>query len=130
MKFEIGQKVNTPLGVGELYDNGYSFNGVISYLVRFTLPKDKNGIFHPVVEFPDYHLKPYKTADERLLEMGYECYGRIFLCKQYVNIKEDETLPLEINIDTQNKCYYIPDNDCVNLELSRILTQYLEEMEE
>ena len=78
----------------------------------------------------DVKIKPYKTAHERLLEMGYECYETLYFCKQYINTEEDETLPVEINIDTHNKCYYISDNDCVNLELSRILTQYLEEMKE
>ena len=48
--------------------------------------------------------------------------------KQYTNTKEDEALPVRVDIDEISKHYYILDNDGVNLELSRILTQYLEEM--
>lgn len=73
-------------------------------------------------------IKPYKTAHERLLEIGYECYETIHSGRQYINTEEDETLPVEIYISRHSKYYYILDNDGVSLELSRILTQYLEEL--
>lgn len=116
MEFKIGQKVNTPsVGVIKYYMGGKT--------VWVTFNENMAEI-----ELDIKHLKPHKTAHERLLEMGYECYETLYSGKQYINIEEDEALPVEINIDTRNKCYYIPDNDCVNLELSRILTDYLEEL--
>lgn len=75
MIYEIGQRVTTPLGDGEVVALGSAFNGVESYRVRFTLPKDGNGYLHPIVEFPNYHLKPYKTPHERLIDMGFEIYN-------------------------------------------------------
>ncbi len=125
MTYEIGQKVETPLGVGEIvgvieYPKGYGN----TYRVDI---KIKEEVINKMYDFDE--LKPYKTAHEKLLEMGYECDGT-YDGKQYTNTKEDETLPVEINIDTHNKYYYIPNNDYVNLELSKILTQYLEEMAE
>ena len=125
MTYEIGQKVETPLGVGEIvgvieYPKGYGN----TYRVDI---KIKEEVINKMYDFDE--LKPHKTAHEKLLSMGYECEDT-YSGKQYTNTKEDEALPVRVDIDEISKYYYIPDNDCVNLELSRVLTQYLEEMEE
>lgn len=134
MTYEIGQQVETPFGVGEVVALGSAFNGVESYRVRFTLPKDENGYLHPIIEFPHYHLKPYKKAHEKLLEIGFEVY----LNDDYTIIYFNKTTYQFVKIDKKFKTYqsywedesYNYNPHFITLELSRILTQYLEELAE
>lgn len=67
-----------------------------------------------------------KTAHEKLLDMGFKEYSNYNDRYYYFDNGEEY---IEIVIDTKSVNYYIPHNEYVNLELSRILTQYLEELE-
>ena len=116
MTYEIGQKVETPLGVG-----------TISYIdSEFAWVSIKGT---PEIEFDIRHLKPYKTAHERLLEMGWEDVETYSV--DIIEYRKDGS---EIYVYKRDKKYEAYDGlssaYSMNLELSRILTQYLEEMAE
>ena len=68
-----------------------------------------------------------KTAHEKLIEMGFEEIPH-YKNRHYLLVN-DEGQCIEIYIDTRDVFYYVPNNECINLELSKILTQYLEELE-
>ena len=71
-------------------------------------------------------LDPYKTAHEKLIERGFKespCYN-----ERCYFLDNDEQY-IEIYINIRDVCYYVPNNENIDLELSRILTQYLEELE-
>ena len=119
MKYEIGQKVETPLGVGKIFD--ISVSGDMFHVEL------KDGL---TKWFWSNYLNPYKTAEEKLLERGFE--------KQKIN---HDTFTLEIVLQSvspyiitftkkENKGWLYHSNKWINLELSRILTQYLEEIAE
>ena len=136
MTYEIGQKVETPLGVG----------GIIDVFTREdkTISECKVCIKTHSVWFGVDDLKPYKTAHDKLLSMGFEekIHDKTVEreikrgdYKQYVNY------PIVILIDLNQKDFTtytlyngsknnVDDVSWVSLELSRILTQYLEEMAE
>lgn len=125
-KFKIGQKVTTPLGDGVVVAIGSAFNGVESYRVRFTLPKDENGYLHPIVEFPHYHLKPYKTAIEKLSEMGLKMkiandYGGGVFSHEWYDAEGTRVLTFYV----ENKTITV--YECPN-EIMLIVPQYLEEL--
>ena len=65
------------------------------------------------------NLKPYRTAHEKLIEMGYE----FIKGNNCVFYRHDELPRVTIYSDNTYSC------SDTNLELSRILTQYLEEIE-
>lgn len=88
-------------------------------------------------------LKPYRTAHEKLIEMGYEekihdvCVKREVengKYKQYVNGSEVILIDIKDREFTTYTLYNgskgISDVSWVSYELSHILTQYLEELEE
>ena len=128
MTYEIGQKVETPLGIGviqsleetifedekgnPIYDYAVKFENNYDYYTEHTLDK---------IIFLNHVVKPYRTAHEKLLEMGYECEE-----KRDVKIYRHENKISSVRVYDDNT---ISCND-IDLELSRILTQYLEEMEE
>lgn len=122
MKYEIGKKVVTPLGDGVVvgYNDTYDM-----YLV------DLNDEFTNQ-QFKEYHLKPYKTPHERLLEMGFE----MVLDEEHFTIFEHQELDYTIRVDKLWKGIGIhhynddPHYRYIYLELSRILTEYLEWLEE
>lgn len=68
---------------------------------------------------PKETLKPYCTAHEKLIEMGYE----LTKYTDYVSYRHDELPRVTIYSDNTYSC------SDTNLELSRILTQYLEELQ-
>ena len=119
MTYEIGQKVETPLGVGNVV--GYHEFYEIYSVDLLTNPEFTDQ------PFKEYHLKPYKTANDKLIEMGLHLKitknwaGGIFshewwndnnrVIAFYVN--EKETTVFEANHD-----------------IMRIIPQYLEEMAE
>ena len=120
MTYEVGQKVETLLGVGVV--TAIEGNTLIAVNIG------KLSIDYVGLVFKESDIKPYGSTHDKLIEI-YECYETIYSGKLYLRTEADETLPVEINISRHSKYYYIPDNDRVNLELSRVLTQYLEEME-
>lgn len=73
-------------------------------------------------------LKPYKTAHEKLIEMGYEhheySYGDVYELKESYKYNG-----LSSRIQTDNQGAINCGDVYIGLELSRILTQYLEELE-
>ena len=113
-KFKAGDKVETPFGVGifERYVDG----GFMSGSLRVCYEKVQTG---GVYFWNEDDIKPYKTAHEKLIDMGYE-FVKANNCVFY----RHEELP-KITI-YNDKTYSCSDAD---LELSKILTQYLEELE-
>ena len=100
--YKIGDKVETPHFTGiveKVYESGVKVNGKM---------------------FPLKDIKPYRTAHEKLIEMGYELTKRT----DYVFYRHDDLPRVTIYSDKTYSC------SDTNLALSRILTQYLEEMEE
>lgn len=71
-------------------------------------------------------LNLYKTAHEKLIEKGFE---KVVLYGERLYILDNDDRYIEIYIDIKGVNYYVPNNEYVDLELSRILTQYLEELE-
>ena len=73
-------------------------------------------------------MKKYKTAHEKLIEMGYEhheyCYGDVYELKESYKYNG-----LSSRIQTDNQGAINCGDVFIGLELSRILTQYLEELE-
>ena len=119
--YKIGDKVETPLGVAKVL----GINGLIgTFEHQATLS---------TFEFPIGAVKPYRTAHEKLIEMGYEVFDEDHMGIIY----RDKTCC--INISKIGKSYWLegrPRGDYivnvpeVDLTLSRILTQYLEELNE
>ena len=68
--------------------------------------------------FNEHQLKPYRTAHEKLIEMGYESIKG----NNFTKYRHDELPRITIYSDNTYSC------SDTNLELSRILTQYLEEV--
>jgi hypothetical protein len=72
-------------------------------------------------------VKPYRTAHEKLIEMGYEhseySYGDVYELKESYKYNG-----LSGRIQTDNYGAINCGDVYIGLELSRILTQYLEEM--
>lgn len=123
MTYEVGQKVETPLGVGVVvgYNDTYDM-----YLV------DLNDEFTNQ-QFKEYHLKPYKTPHEKLIELGWKHFdedkmGVIYENESaYLNIYKTHKYYI---FETKESGKYIENKVEIDLELSRILTDYLEWLEE
>ena len=110
MTYEVGQKVETPFGICKVTD----VNGL--------LVKVEHAGTLSEFELPIGMLSPYKTADEKLIEMEYyyvRGYENYLLYAKGVNA---------VIIHPRSKTYTT--NFDITLELSRILTQYLEELNE
>ena len=117
MTYEIGQKVETPLGVGIIYTI-QTIKEQVMYKVEFEKTK-----LNFLASFVEEELKPYKTAHERLIEMGFTYIVDYYDYSLFHNEKTNEEVYVY-----HNKTYDANIN--ITLELSRILTQYLEEMAE
>ena len=102
--YKIGDKVETPLGVGKV---SISATG---YMVNI---KGYQVVFEADV------VTPYQSAHDKLLAMGYEFNKR----NDYVIYTHDELSRVTIYRDKTYSC------GDANLTLSRILTAYLEELE-
>lgn len=111
--FKLGDKVEYLNNVWEVSSVETNTDGTVSVEVY----NDKLGID---IYVSDDELTPYRTAHEKLIEMGYELTKRT----DYVFYRHDDLPRITIYSDKTYSC------SDTNLELSRILTQYLEEMEE
>jgi hypothetical protein len=117
MTYEIGQKVTTPLGVGIIK---YYIGGSMVWITF-----DEN---MAEIEFDIKHLQPYKTAHEKLIEMGLHLKitknwaGGIF-SHEWWNDNNDRVLVFFVK-EKQTTVYE------ANHDIMRIIPQYLEEMAE
>lgn len=119
MKYEIGQKVETPFGKGIVtFLSNIGDDEIDSVWVSF-----KNV---PEIEFSINVIKPYKTPHERLLEMGFEFeevldWGNNPFCHNWR--KDDQKITI-----------YLSENTITTYEVCKeaiaVLTQYLEWLEE
>lgn len=148
--YKIGDKVETPLGVGQIYnisDEEYSdFTVELFGYEKHIVTLCNVNVKGQSLLYKDTDLKPYRTAHEKLIEMGWECTDNenthvVFRKTLLKNAYQDDFVQLEIIKRTKTfgaTKYY---NDNFNsryshhqfnfdLELSRIITDYLEEMEE
>ena len=120
--YKIGDKVETPLGIGSIYnisDEEYSDFTVelFGYEKHIVTLCNVNVKGQPLL-YKDTDLKPHRTAHEKLIEMGYELTKR----SDYVFYRHDDLPRITIYNDKTYSC------SDTNLALSRILTQYLEEL--
>ena len=129
--YKIGDKVEYLNNVWEVYD--YEIDSVEIY-------NDKLGIN---IYVPISDVQPYHTAHEKLIEMGYEEKIHDTVVKSDVEsgkykqyAKNCEVILIDIK-DREFTTYTLYSGDkgvsdvsWVNHKLSRILTQYLEELEE
>ena len=107
--YKIGNKVKTDFGICTIVSKYEELNN--HYVVDF---KGERYIMHV------REIKPHKTAHEKLIEMGYELTKR----SDYVFYRHDDLPRVTIYSDKTYSC------SDTNLVLSRILTQYLEELNE
>ena len=112
--YKIGDKVETPYGIGIVKDFGVS--GFSFHWCKIAFSE------YDVISLNEDKVKPYRTAHEKLIEMGFVATLEL---DKYLIYRMDG-LELLFNIPAKT---YVYDVD-INLELSRILTQYLEELEE
>lgn len=122
-QYQAGDKVQSPLGLGIVIEEQKDM-AIGSYIIYLGKPYIKSDYNYEVV-FNERELKPYKTAHEKLIEKGFEEFYRYN--ERYYILDNDEQY-IEIYIDIKGVNYYVPNNEYVDLELSRILTQYLEEL--
>lgn len=118
-KFKIGDKVETPFGVGVVE----SIDCNKDFYIEF-----KN---NSVIYFDVNDIQPCKSAHDKLLELGWvEQKGLAEHIKMYAHEDYDTGL-LCINKDIKKWFYSLLTytDFFVDLELSKILTQYLEELE-
>ncbi len=122
-KFKVGDKVITPLGVG-----------IVSVEEKFIFDLDEWHIevvvgekygFNRVLTFEVSDLKPYKTAHDKLIEMGYT---HTILSEDLTDDYYEKDAFNYIWFSRTEKNYRLGEV-YVDIELSRILTQYLEELE-
>jgi len=117
--YKLGDKVETPLGVGILSD--ISANNETKYKVMYGSRS---------TWYAHDEIKPYRTAHEKLIELGWEDKGYVSDARRY------EGYNMWVIFNVTNKTYTINKLVgiaiiCPNIDitLSRILTQYLEELE-
>lgn len=120
MTYEIGQKVTTPLGVGEV-KGARQYHKPI-YQIKFM---DSN---FKVLDFEEDELKPYKTPYEKLLEMRLHLKitknwaGGVF-SHEWWNDNNDRVVVFFV--DEKVTTVYEASN-----EIMRIIPDYLEWLEE
>ena len=150
---KIGDKVETPLGIGviqsleetifvdekdnPIYDYAVKFENDYDYYTEHKLDK---------IIFLNHVVKPYHTAHEKLIEMVWECvdndkkyavYRKTTLKNEYHNdyiqlevIKRTKTFGAIRYYNDNFNSQYSHHQFNFDLTLSRILTQYLEEMKQ
>ena len=120
MKYEIGQKVETPLGVGEIID--------VFTREDKTISECKVCIKTHSVWFGVDDLKPYKSAHDKLIEMGLKLkiinnWGGGVFSHEWWN--DDNERVVVFYVGEKTTTVYEANND-----IMRIIPQYLEEMAE
>lgn len=129
MKYEVGQKVETPLGVGIIFEEEKFDMDLGEWYIEVMIG-ERFG-FNRVIPFETVDLKPYKSAHDKLIDMGFE----MVLDDEEFTIFEHQELDYTIRVDKIWKGIGIhhynddPNYRYIYLEISRILTQYLEELE-
>lgn len=120
MTYEIGQKVETPLGVGVLYTT-QTINGFVKYKVEF-----EKSTLNFLASFVEEELKPYKTPHEKLLDMGFEFAVDV----DWANMDFSH----KFSKDDQRITIYLYDKTVTTYEVCKeaiaVLTEYLEWLEE
>ena len=110
--YKIGDKVETPLGIGVVVGKRVAMrHDDIIFEVNIKNVK---------IDFRNTQVIAYKSAHEKLIEMGYEITKRT----DYVFYRHDDLPRITIYSDKTYSC------SDTNLALSRILTQYLDELNE
>lgn len=138
--YKIGDEVETPIGTGTIkWIDKASKNDDEGFDTLYVSIKGM-----PEIEFNERFIKPYQSAHDKLLALGYEriennekyaVYKKIYESDEYhsyyekINIykkikKYDGTFYSNDNFNSQYHYHQLS----FNLELSRILTQYLEEL--
>ena len=121
MTYEIGQKVETPLGVGVV--KGLRSNNTKFVTVKFN---DDDSM---CMEFESQYVKPYKSAHEKLIEMGLSL--KIINDAWSLSVFSHEWWSDDnrriIAFYTLDKLVTVYE---ANHEIMRIIPQYLEEMAE
>ncbi len=125
MTYEIGQKVETPLGWGRLsyFDSEFAWVSIKGT---------------PEIEFDIRHIKPYKTAHDKLIDMGFsyeydECNDELSdKVHTYYNAKRH--LKIEVTVTPNgvgwHTHFYDAYNYIANLETLEIIKQLVEELHE
>ena len=107
--YKVGDKVETPLGIGKVSISAHG------YMVNI---KGYEVVFNKDV------IKPYITAHDKLLAMGFRLKQNSKTKKVY------SILQHSIEIEKyEDEWKYYTNGIVIGLSLSRILTQLLEEME-
>lgn len=120
MTYEIGQKVETQLGVGIIYTMQTTKDQVI-YKVDFEKKK-----LNFLAAFVEEELKPYKTPHDKFVEMGFK----------FEEVLDWGGNPFSYNWrkDDQRITIYLSENTITTYEVCKeaiaVLTQYLEWLEE
>lgn len=128
--YKIGDKVETPLGIGIVVGKRVAMrHDDIIFEVEIKGIK---------IDFRNTQVTPYQSAHEKLIELGYEysykeCGDELSdKWHTFYNKKRFITIDVIVN-NISGIGWYItfhdPFNCIANIELSRILTQYLEELE-
>lgn len=114
--FKINDKVETSLGIGTIVNIRFSKP---VYTIRF------DGVSQ-YIEFSHEQINQYKSAHDRLIELGW----RFSECKGMALYQKNSDF-IEFNTERKTYVIYSLNNHyaVIDLELSRILKHYLEELE-
>lgn len=121
--YKVGEKVETPFGIGIVVGKRVAMrHDDIIFEVEIKGIK---------IDFRNTQVTPYQSAHEKLIELGYERVDT-----HYILYKKNNGIHIEIDSDLtlmvykeNDDFYYTSSPVYINLQLSRILTQYLEELE-
>ena len=124
--YKIGDKVETPLGIGVVVGKRVAMrHDDIIFEV------ENKGI---KVDFRNTHVTPYRTAHEKLIEMGWEYSdrqsGKLHKVYYIENPNDNQKYELVFDKYEHGWVYNLNNEIIVDIILSRILTQYLEELGE
>ena len=130
--YKIGDKVETPLGVGQIYnisDKEYSdFTVELFGYEKHIVTLCNVNVKGQSLLYKDTDLKPYRTAHDKLIEMGL----RLKVTKNYADgvfshewWNENDDRVIVFYIDEKVTTVYEGNNEIMN-----VIPQYLEELEE
>jgi len=105
--YKIGDKVETPLGIGKLADR--SQNNETKYKVMYGAKS---------TWYAHDEITPYRTAHEKLLALGFQ-YAQREDYKRYIHDELGSLIVWDDKTFTTSDC---------DLEIARIMVQYLEEL--